>query len=227
MTITPLAGTNQIATALTTLGTTAFGDSETELYTQLLVALSEGGSGPVPPTPPQNLLATAGDREATLVWDAVAGATSYVVYQSLTDDFNAAVESSVSPVVANTASPTFAASEVGNRYYFFVVASNAVGDSTESASAFARPYITIAADALVELNCPTGTWVLTTLFFRSAGNLPELCTVLWNGGDEVGVALGDGTWEDAVNSGTYDPAIAGVFQFLNASAPTTIWDAEP
>ena len=49
MTITPLAGTNQITTALTALGTTAFGDSETELYTQLLVALSAGGSGPVPP----------------------------------------------------------------------------------------------------------------------------------------------------------------------------------
>lgn len=47
MTITPLAGTSQIATALTALGTTAFGDSETELYTQLLVALSEGGPAPV------------------------------------------------------------------------------------------------------------------------------------------------------------------------------------
>lgn len=47
MTITPLAGTSQIATALTTLGTTAFGDSETELYTQLLVALSAGGPAPV------------------------------------------------------------------------------------------------------------------------------------------------------------------------------------
>ena len=47
MTITPLAGTSQITTALTALGTTAFGDSETELYTQLLVALSAGG--PVPP----------------------------------------------------------------------------------------------------------------------------------------------------------------------------------
>lgn len=43
MTITPLAGTNQITTALTALGTTAFGDSETDLYKQLLVALSEGG----------------------------------------------------------------------------------------------------------------------------------------------------------------------------------------
>lgn len=49
MTITPLAGTSQIATALTALGTTAFGDSETDLYKQLLVALSAGGSGPVPP----------------------------------------------------------------------------------------------------------------------------------------------------------------------------------
>lgn len=43
MTLTPLAGTSQIATALTALGTTAFGDSETELYTQLLVALSAEG----------------------------------------------------------------------------------------------------------------------------------------------------------------------------------------
>ena len=181
--------------------------------------------GGAPPTSPQNLLATAGDREATLAWDAVAGATSYRVYQSLTDDFGAAVEASVSPVVANTASPTFAASEVGNRYYFFVVASNAVGDSAESSSAFARPYITIAADATVELNCPTGTWVLTTLFFRSAGNLPELCLVVWDG--EVGVAVGDGTWEDGLKGGTFDPAIAGGFQFVNDSAPTTIWDTEP
>lgn len=46
MTITPLAGTSQIATALTALGTTAFGGSETELYTQLVVALSAGGPAP-------------------------------------------------------------------------------------------------------------------------------------------------------------------------------------
>lgn len=48
MTLTPLAGTSQITTALTALGTTAFGDSETELYTQLLVAVSEGGQAWTP-----------------------------------------------------------------------------------------------------------------------------------------------------------------------------------
>ena len=45
MTITPLAGTSQIATALTTLGTTALGSTRNELLTQLIVAAANATGG--------------------------------------------------------------------------------------------------------------------------------------------------------------------------------------
>ena len=154
----------------------------------------------------------------SLAWNASAGATSYKVYYSLTNSFGTAAEVSESP----TATPGLDVSldlQAGELYYFWVVATNAVGDSAESGSDSARPYVTVTSLANVNLSTPTGSWMLTTLFFRTGGNLPFGCTVSANGGADIVVSLGDGTWESQVTfDSPYDVAISGAFTFENTPA---------
>lgn len=78
------------------------------------------------------------------------------------------------------------------------------------------------------LNTPSGSWTLTTLFFRSGGNLPPGITVTFDLGNQIGSTAGDGTWEDSINGGTFDPVINGEFLFSNFSGgPITFWDIPP
>lgn len=175
-----------------------------------------------------SLVATAGDRAVSLTWDASAGATSYKVYRSLTNFFGTASEVSESPVATNSTELAFADAEAGELYYFWIVATNAVGNSAESGSDSARPYVTLANSVIANLNTPAGTWILSTLFFGTGGNLPSNCVVGWDGGAQAGVSLGDGTWEDLINGGLFDPPISGAFEFTNSSGVTvTFWNSEP
>ena len=80
------------------------------------------------PAPPANLSATSGDRdgEIDLAWEAVAGAKSYVIEQSV--DPNSANGWGHAGVSARS-SQTVAQLTSGTRYWFRVAAINAVGQS--------------------------------------------------------------------------------------------------
>jgi hypothetical protein len=181
----------------------------------------------LPPDTPANFAAVPADQLASLSWDASAGATSYKVYASLADVFGTASEVTESPTIG-TELDVSVGLQAGELYYFWVVASNAAGDSAESASDSARPYVTVPSPGNANLLTPAGSWTFGTLFFRSGGFLPALCIVYGSGSG--GVSNGDGTWEDDIMGGTLDPntPISGAFNFNNASgASVTFWDAEP
>jgi hypothetical protein len=80
------------------------------------------------PEPPANLSATAGDRdgEIDLSWEAVSGAKSYVIEQSL-DPVTAT--SWAHAGVSTRSSQTIDGLNSGTRYWFRVAAVNGIGNS--------------------------------------------------------------------------------------------------
>ncbi len=186
---------------------------------------ASSSGGVEPPSAPTNFQGAAGDRSASFTWDAVTGATSYELWFSLTDSFGTAT---VAASGLTGTSYLFDGSFPGKLYYYWLVASNAGGNSAPSTSVSARQYVTVANATTENLTTPTGSWVLSTLFFRSGGNLPLNCNVYWDGAAQGGASLGDGTWEDLINGGLFDPAISGAFDFTNSSGSSvTFWDTEP
>lgn len=184
-----------------------------------------GSSTPTEPAAPGNFQAVAGNQVVNLSWNASAGADDYALYVNATDSFGTAtlLASGITDlsVVDNSG-------QAGERRYYWIVASNEVGDSDPSTSAYARPYVTLANGALANLPTPSGTWILSTLFFGSMGNLPSNCNVAWDGGLQIGISLGDGIWEDGINGGLFDASISGAFEFTNSSGVSvTFWDTEP
>jgi hypothetical protein len=96
---------------------------------------------PDAPANPQNLVASRGDRQATLTWDTVTGATYYYVYMSTTPGpFTA-------PSVATVTYSTYQVKNLtnGTAYYFMVKAGNSGGLSAESNQASAIPATVPAA----------------------------------------------------------------------------------
>jgi autotransporter-associated beta strand protein len=86
------------------------------------------------PAAPTGLTASAGDGQVSLAWSAVSGATGYTVKQS----------SSAGGPYTTIATPTGTSHTAtglvnGSTYYFVVSASNAAGESANSAEASATP----------------------------------------------------------------------------------------
>jgi hypothetical protein len=187
-------------------------------------AASAGASAPDAVT---NLVAVAGDAVVSLTWDASVGATGYKVYRNTTNNFGSATLITDPPEATTSFDDSLA--QPGELHYYWVVATNAVGDSPESASDSARPYVTLTSLEISNLTTPAGSWMLTTLFFRTGGNLPFGCTVSWNDGADLVASLGDGTWENQLTfEAPYDAAISGAFTFDNQSGGSvTFWDTEP
>lgn len=121
------------------------------------------------PSAPTGVIATPGDRTVLLQWDAAVGATSYALWFSLTDSFGTAtvVESGLTGT-----SYLFEGTFPGDLYYYWLVASNAGGDSDPSTSVSARQYVTVATATLVNLTTPPGSWVLNPVFpFRRQSSI--------------------------------------------------------
>ena len=64
--------------------TQAFGHSITALFIGVVLASCGvgGGTGVTVPLPPTGVIATAGDGQVTIRWNAALGATSYKLYMN-------------------------------------------------------------------------------------------------------------------------------------------------
>lgn len=95
----------------------------------------------IPPAAPSGLVATPGNGQIGLAWNAVSGATSYTVRRS-TISGSGYVE--ITPMVT-TNSYVNGSLANGTTYYYVVVAKNAVGLSGNSNEATGRPTAPISA----------------------------------------------------------------------------------
>ena len=226
----PFASSAKVEETLGVLGTRNIATTQQTLLQQILVAVGATGGEPTPtaPSTPTGFTATPGNQFTTLSWDAQSEADTFTINYSLTDDFGTSTELTSSATGTEFTHSAGEGIQVGERYYYWVRAVNNVGASDFSTSVAARSFVTLADAEAVNLVTPTGTWILSTLFFRTGGNLPVGCTVYWDGGNQGGVSLGDGTWEDLINGGLFDPPISGAFEFTNSSGiSVTFWDTEP
>ncbi|MGE5606623.1 MAG: fibronectin type III domain-containing protein [Bacteroidota bacterium] len=98
---------------------------------------SPGASG----TPIAAPTLTAGDRQITVNWNAVTGATSYQVWYGTSSDISAANQYG-SDITSGT-SCTITGLNAGTTYYVWVKANKSSGESVFSPSANIEPYISI------------------------------------------------------------------------------------
>jgi len=227
----PFASSAKVEETLDVLGTRNIATTQQTLLQQILVAcaVSGGAPAPTPPATPSGFTATPGNQFTTLSWDAQPEADTFTINFGLTNDFGASTELTSTATGAEFIHSSGEGIQVGERYYYWIQAVNEVGASSFTVSEVAaRSFVTLADAETGNLITPSGTWILSTLFFRTGGNLPSNCNVGWDGGFQVGVSLGDGTWEDLTNGGLFDPPISGTFEFVNSSGVSvTFWDTEP
>jgi hypothetical protein len=83
------------------------------------------------PLPPASLTLAPGSGQNILTWPAVAGATSYNLYWSLTPIFPD--KNSADNVIRGVSSPyTHTPTTDGLTYFYFVTSLNSIGESAES-----------------------------------------------------------------------------------------------
>lgn len=192
------------------------------MFMMLLGAGSSGGGGGAPAAP-TNLVAVAGNQIVGLTWDASAGATSYKIYHSLTNDFGTATEALESPEVG-TSLDVSAGLQAGELYYFWVVASNASGDSAESTPDSARPYVTIGSSQTLNLTTPSGSFTIGTVLFSTTSPPSDYA---------IGFGAVTYFWDTVnwLNGDTFEPAdstpISGAFSLQSTSTGWTFWNTEP
>lgn len=137
-------------TNIATLATTNYTDAlaiNGTTYFYVVAAVSAAGEStnsaqvsatptgtPVPPDAPLNLVATAGNASVALTWSASATATNYNVKRSTTNG-------GAYTIIASVAATSHTDTQVTNgvTYFYVVSASNANGESTNSAQVSATP----------------------------------------------------------------------------------------
>lgn len=105
----------------------------------LAVAFSGTVSGgALPPPPPAVIVATAGDGQATITWNEVAGATSYKLYMNTVPGISLTNPANISSL--RLTSPFFQPGlPNGTTWYFVVTAVNMNGESIASSEVSATP----------------------------------------------------------------------------------------
>lgn len=146
----------QSSTPLTTVNTPTFvntGLTNNTTYYYKVAAFSATGQGPMSAevsgkpvtslTAPTNLTATPGDREITLTWSGITGATSYKVFRATTSNG----QTTTAIATASGTSFTNTGLTNGTAYFYKVAAVNATGQSPLSAEATATPTTSLTAPA--------------------------------------------------------------------------------
>jgi hypothetical protein len=147
----------------TTAGFTDTGLTNGTIYYYVVSAMNASGEGPnssqasatpvapaTPPAAPTGLLATAGNAQISLTWNASTGVTSYNVKRSTTSGGPYTIIKS--PTVTNYTDPGLTN---GTTYYYVVSGVNAAGEGPNSTQATATP-VNVAPDVTITIN-PTVT----------------------------------------------------------------------
>lgn len=119
-----------------------------------------GGSGPSnssAPSTPAGVAAVPGSREVEITWNAVSGASSYVVYWSTSPTVIPATASTVA-----TTDTTFTHQGLinGTSYYYSVSARNGAGESAPSAVTMATPDYGLSWQLVLQGDPSTGQGLL-------------------------------------------------------------------
>lgn len=186
-----------------------------------------GGGGTVgPPSDPTGFTATAGNQLITLTWDSQPAADTFEIVYSLENTLLTAV--SLAAGITGT-SFTFDSGEsiqAGEKYYFWIQATNGAGTSGYAGSVTARSYVTVTPPAAsVNLTTPTGSWTIGTIIF-SQTTLPSGLTINYSSV----IREYDGTGWLNLDTFEYEDgvSVSGAFTLTKASgAAFTFWDTEP
>src|SRR5215468_2330229 len=108
------------------------------------------GGGGTPPPAPTNLVATPGNAQVSLSWNASSGATSYNVKRSTTSG------GPYTTIATGVTATNFTNTQLvnGTTFFYVVSAVNAAGESANSNQASATPQATSSGDIFV---APNGT----------------------------------------------------------------------
>jgi alpha-tubulin suppressor-like RCC1 family protein len=156
-------------------------------------ASAQVGGTPHVPTP-TGFVATAGNKQVSLSWDAVTGATSYNIYYGASSEVTTSTGASISGVT--TTSYTVTGLSNYTQYYFIVTAVTSGGESSASNRISSNPAIVIA---------------IAVGQYHTAALMSDGTVRAWgyNGGGE----LGDGTTTDS-----YSPVPVGGLSGVTAIA---------
>ena len=117
----------------------------------------------LPPAPPTNLIAAAGNASATLQWTAAAGATSYNVYRGTTSGQETLLHSGVTATsFADTGLTN------GTTYYYEVTSVNTGGEGTRSSEVSVSPHVLPSAPP-TNLTATAGNASATLQWTAAAG----------------------------------------------------------
>ena len=138
-------------------------------------------------SPPASLSATAGDKQVTLTWPSVSGATGYTIYWAT----STGVTSATGTAITGATSPySHAGLTNGTPYYYVVTATKGAVESKESSEASATPKATgTAPKAPTNLVAVAGNKQVTLTWSAAAGATSY--TVYW--ATSTGVTKKSGT----------------------------------
>jgi fibronectin type 3 domain-containing protein len=131
----------------------------TQLNTSTFDNVSVTGASVTIPAAPTNVVASAGNAQVSLTWNASAGATGYNIYRATTSGSETLLKSGV-----GTTSYADTGLTSGTTYYYQVTAVNSAGESARSSEASATP---LASGSTYSTNFPLtenpisegGVWV--------------------------------------------------------------------
>ncbi|WP_175623717.1 MULTISPECIES: glycoside hydrolase family 6 protein [Paenibacillus] len=135
----------------------------------VLPASNGGGNPPggtTAPAAPALLTASAGNAQVSLTWTASTGATSYSVKRALS------ASGPFTTIAANVSGTSYSNTGLinGTTYYYVVTATNAVGESVNSATATATPVAGVTAPAApTALTATAGNAQVSLTWTASAG----------------------------------------------------------
>lgn len=185
-----------------------------------------GGAVPGPPGDPTGFTATAGNQLITLTWDALPEADTFEILYGLTNFLGSSTSLAAGLTGTSFTFDSGESIQAGEKYYFWIQATNGEGTSNYVGSVTARSYVTVTPPAAsVNLTTPTGSWTIGTIIF-SQTTLPSGLTINYSSiireYDGTGwLNLDTFEYEDGVS-------VSGAFTITKASgAAFTFWDTEP